>query len=420
MRILIVLPRQERATGNEVTAARHRAGLVALGHQVELARVALDEAARLRLALGGSMYTKAPFAIVASYANHDQPTLTACYTRMKKVAKKEGWQIPGKKTFERRVQSDIPRDVLILLRQGEKALAQKYPAMEREKTHLKAMEWINGDGYLHNVFVRYPDGEIGRPKTWFWQDVHSNMILGWRTDVSENTDMIRLACLDVFERWGLPDNHVTIDNTRAAANKWMTGGIANRFRFKVKADDPLGILPGLGLQIHWATPGWGQSKPIERAFGVGGLGEYVDKHPLCSGAWCGNNPQAKPESYGSRAVDLETFNKALAAGVATWNAIEQRRNPVCRGLMSFEQAFHVSYRQSAIRRLTTEQRRLFLLTAEAIKVAKDGTFKMEAGRGFGMGENRYGSDRLFGYAGQKIVVRFDPQQLHGAVHCYTL
>lgn len=47
MRILIVLPRQERATGNEVTAERHRAGLVVLGHQVELARVALDDAASL-------------------------------------------------------------------------------------------------------------------------------------------------------------------------------------------------------------------------------------------------------------------------------------------------------------------------------------------------------------------------------------
>jgi glycosyltransferase involved in cell wall biosynthesis len=51
MRILIVLPRQERATGNEVTAERHRAGLVALGHQVELARVAPDDAASLRAAV---------------------------------------------------------------------------------------------------------------------------------------------------------------------------------------------------------------------------------------------------------------------------------------------------------------------------------------------------------------------------------
>ena len=50
MRILIVLPRQERATGNEITAERHRAGLVALGHLVELARVAHGDAASLRAA----------------------------------------------------------------------------------------------------------------------------------------------------------------------------------------------------------------------------------------------------------------------------------------------------------------------------------------------------------------------------------
>lgn len=48
MRILIVLPCQARATGNEVTAERHRAGLVALGHQVAIERINLEEGANLR------------------------------------------------------------------------------------------------------------------------------------------------------------------------------------------------------------------------------------------------------------------------------------------------------------------------------------------------------------------------------------
>lgn len=51
MRIMIVLPRQERATGNEVTAERHRVGLVALGHQIVVERVALDDHLRLRSAV---------------------------------------------------------------------------------------------------------------------------------------------------------------------------------------------------------------------------------------------------------------------------------------------------------------------------------------------------------------------------------
>lgn len=48
MRVLIVLPRQERATGNEVTAARYGAGLAAHGHEVRLERVAPGDAALLR------------------------------------------------------------------------------------------------------------------------------------------------------------------------------------------------------------------------------------------------------------------------------------------------------------------------------------------------------------------------------------
>jgi AraC-like DNA-binding protein len=356
----------------------------------------------------------------ADYLRDDHPTLSSCYQRLKGMAKKKGWNIPSEATLARRVKREIPRQVLILTRHGEKALEQALPAQERDKTPLKALEWINGDGYKHNVFVKFPDGSIERPKTWFWQDVYSGMILGWRTDLTENTDMIRLACLDVFEKYGLPDNHVLIDNTRAAANKWMTGGIANRFRFKVKPADPVGLLPGLGLKVHWATPGWGQSKPIERAFGVGGVGEYVDKHPLCSGAWCGNNPQAKPESYGSRAVDFTVFQQALSEGIATWNAISGRRTEVCRGQLSYEQAFFESYKSHAVRRLSESQRRMFLLCAEKIRVAADGTFKMQAGKGFGVGQNRYGGEKIFAYAGQKIVVRFDPQNLHGQVYCYTL
>ncbi|MDI5035918.1 hypothetical protein MJM43_29325, partial [Salmonella enterica subsp. enterica serovar Montevideo] len=47
----------------------------------------------------------------------------------------------------------------------------------------EATAMINGDGYLHNVFVRWFNGDVIRPKTWFWQDVKTRKILGWRCDV---------------------------------------------------------------------------------------------------------------------------------------------------------------------------------------------------------------------------------------------
>lgn len=356
----------------------------------------------------------------ADYLRLEQPTLSACYARLSTVAAREGWAIPSERTVARKIAREIPKTTLVLAREGETALARLYPAQERDKRSLAALEWVNGDGYKHNVFVRWPgiDKPV-RPKTWVWQDVHSGKILAYRIDLSENTDTIRLSFLDLVDAWGLP-GHVLIDNTTAAANKWMTGGVQNRFRFKVKAEDPLGVFPGLGISVHWAMPGWGQSKPVERAFGLGGVGEHVDKHPALAGAWCGNNTNAKPENYASTAAPLEEFRRAMAQGVALWNSLPARRTEVCGGVMSFDTAFAASYRRVVVTKPTPGQRAMLMLAAEAVKVKKDGTFKLQAGRGFGLGANRYGAEKLINFGGQKILVRFDPQNLHAPAYCYHL
>ena len=188
----------------------------------------------------------------------------------------------------------------------------------------------------------------------------------------------------------------------------------------------MGLFPQLGVNVHWTSvnlgKGHGQAKPVERAFGVGGLGEWIDKHPAFAGAWTGNNPNAKPENYASRAVPLDTFLAHLNAGIIEWNAREGRRTEICHGVGSFDQAFNDSYRQSVIRKATEEQRRVWLLAAESVGVSKDGTFTMDAGAKTGEGRNRYFAPELqaIGEERGKIVVRFDPQSLHDSVHCYTL
>lgn len=359
----------------------------------------------------------------ADYLREEQPGAAACYERLKRTAKAHGWTIPCLRTVERRISKEIPRTMLVLMREGESALVKMFPAQQRSVRDIHALQWINGDGYQHNVFVKWPDGTIARPKTWFWQDIRSRKYLSYRTDQTENTDMLRLSFGDLVEQYGIPE-HATIDNTRAAANKWMTGGVPNRYRFKVKADDPLGIMPMLGVQVHWtsviAGKGHGQAKPVERSFGVGGMGEYVDKHPAFAGAFTGDNPMAKPANYGDKAVPLETFMEVLADEVAAWNAREGRRTEICDGTLSFDQAFAESYQRATIRKATAEQRRLWLMAAESIKVADDGSLTLDAGKAYGMGKNRYHADALYEFVGKKIVVRFDPQQLHETVHAYTL
>lgn len=359
----------------------------------------------------------------AQYLRPEAPSIAACYIWTQEAAKKHGWTVPAKRTFTRWA-SDIPTTTRVLMREGEEALMRLYPSQQRTVRDLHALFWINGDGYKHNVFVRFPDGTIDRPKTWFWQDVYSRRIIGFRTDRTEHTDMIRLALGDVLERFGIPE-HVTIDNTRAAANKWMTGGVKNRYRFKIKEEDPIGLMPQLGMQVHWTSvfkgKGHGQAKPVERAFGVGGLGEYVDKRWEFRGASTGPNPMAKPENYGEKAIDFDEFCKVLADAIRMWNEMANRDTEICDGRMSFNQAFDESYQRNAdrIRRPTNAQRRMWLMAAEAVTVQRDSSIALKVGSGAN-GKNRYGSDALIDHIGRKVVVRFDPDALHESVHVYQI
>ncbi|WP_370688895.1 transposase domain-containing protein [Aeromonas sp. JL9] len=358
------------------------------------------------------------------YLRKGKPNAASCYEFLKTAAKEHGWVIPSLNSLMRRMDLEVPKAQQVMLREGEHALMQLYPPQERSIEGLEAMEWINGDGYLHNVFVKWFNGEILRPKTWFWQDVYSRKIIGWRTDISENTDSIRLSLMDVCSKYGIP-REITIDNTRAAANKWMTGGVPNRYRFKVKEDDPVGIIPMLGIKLHWSSvllgKGHGQAKPIERAFGNGGLENYIDKHMALEGCYTGPNPMEKPDNYGERAADAVDFLRIVAEGVAMYNAKLGRNTEACRGVMSFDQAFEQSYAQATVRKATSEQLTMMLLQSEACRVdPKHGSITLESGGTIRDRKNRYYHQDLAPYAGQKVVARFDPQRLHEAVIVTTL
>lgn len=349
-------------------------------------------------------------AFKADYLRLEQPSAESCHERLERIASARGWVLPSPKTLLRKIEREIAPAVRVLAREGADALKRMYPAQERDRSMFHALEAINGDGHKFDVFVRWPDGEIGRPMMVGFQDLYSGKILSWRVDKSENRDVIRLALGDVIEDHGIPYG-IWFDNTRAFANKALTAGTASRFRFKIKDEDPVGLCVLLGIEVHFTLPYSGQSKPIERAWRD--LCDYVARHPAFAGAWCGNNPMAKPENYGSKAVDLDDFLRVLAAEIEAHNARPGRRSRVCGGVKSFDQVYSESYAQAAIRRATPEQRRLWLLAAEGVRASdRDGSIKL-------MG-NRYWDAALQDHRGQPLVVRFDPQDLTADVHVYRL
>lgn len=346
---------------------------------------------------------------LSDYLRLEAPAATACWRRLKRKADAEGVVIPSCKTFLRNLDREIDRDVIILKREGEEALARTYPAQERDHSSYRALEAVNADGHKFDVFVKFPDGEICRPVMSVIQCIMSAKILAHRVDKTENSESIRLTCHDVMKNFGIFEQ-IFLDSGRGFASKTITGHSKTRYRFKIKEDDPWGILPRMGVQVHWCMVRHGQSKPIERAFRD--LCESVSKHPRFAGAYTGNNPLSKPENYGSKAIPLDVFLKVLEEEITLHNQQTGRRSRVCNG-RSFDDVFFESYQKSEIRKATSAQLRMMLLAVDSVTASKvDGSVTL-----FG---NRYWTEKLVNYSGKKVVARFDPQRLHGEVYIYTL
>ena len=342
----------------------------------------------------------------ADYLRAEAPTFQACFRRLRGAAAANGWTLPSPATLERRLKA-LPVALTTLTREGVEALKRTFPAQQRDRGVFHALEAVNADTHKWDVFVRWPDGVVNRPQMVAIQDLYSGKILSWRVDMTPNKEALRLAIGDMVEAFGIPD-HCWFDNGRSEASKWISGGAKTRYRFKVKEDEPLGVLPQLGVQVHFTTPYHGQSKPIERAFRD--FAGDTAKHPRFAGAYTGNTPMAKPENYASKAVPLDVFLATVGEAIGEHNARVGRKSSVANG-RSFDMAFEASYAKSPIRKATSEQRRLWLLAAEQIGVRRqDGTITLEG--------NRYYGEFLQGFRGQKVTVRFDPQALHEPLHVY--
>jgi hypothetical protein len=349
-------------------------------------------------------------ATQADYLRPANPSFTSVYRRTCRIAAEQGWVIPNEKTLRRRVET-IPEAVLVMAREGRDAAKALFPAQERDRSGFHALEAVNADGHKWDVFVQWPDGKVARPLTVAFQDLYSGMFLAWRTGRTENKDEVRLCFGDLIETYGIPEK-AYLDNGRAFASKWLSGGTKTRYRFKVRDEDPDGVFKLLGVDVHFVTPYAGQSKPIERGFGD--FARDIAKHPAFDGAYCGNNPLAKPEDYGSKAVPLATFLAVIDREIALHNQREGRQSRVCGGKLSFQQAFDQSYGapETVIRKASAEQRRLCMLMAEGVTVRKDD------GAIYLLG-NRYWCEELLEYRGQKLVVRFDPENVHQDLAVYA-
>jgi transposase InsO family protein len=350
--------------------------------------------------------------IVADYLRPSRPTFASCYSRVEDIAAERGLSLPSEKTLKRKLEREIDGRLIVARRHGEDELKLMIPQQRRTVAHMHAMDWVNIDGHKFDVFVRRKNAKPGdkpcRPVMVAIQDIFSRKILAWRIGESESAVLTRLAFADLFRDYGIP-GHCLLDNGRAFASKWITGGAPTRFRFKIMDHEPTGLLTALGIKTRWAKPFHGQAKPIERAFRD--LADVVSRAPDTEGAWTGNHIDAKPQNYNERALDWDVFVALVERVIRKHNAKRGRRTETANG-RSFDDVFATSYAVSQIKKASAEQLRIALLMGEQVRThAKSGEINLVG--------NRYWAPELSQIAGKRVTIRFDPDNLHAPIHVYN-
>ena len=316
-----------------------------------------------------------------------------------------GIRVPTARALLDRLHCELSEEAILLARCGEDAVAARH-YRDRDYSALSAGEALNGDGHRCDHFVRWPDGHVGRPHLFALQCLFSNSITGWRIDRTENQDLVRLCAADAFRR-ALP-KILYLDNGRAGASKWLTGGVSlgRRFRFKTKSEDAVGVFRLLGIDLRFTNPYAGRSKRIERFWGD--LESHLKARPELRLAYAGNSKDEAVGNAATHPVPIETFVRVLGEEIAAYNA-RGHDTPIAKGA-SCDELWNRSVASGAVFRKATEtQLRLLLLAAQKVRVhAKDSCVYL-----FG---NRY--EVTDAPAASDVIVRFDPARLFEDLYLY--
>lgn len=334
---------------------------------------------------------------------------SACYRRVERKAAEMGWSIPIGKTFSRRLDQEVPPSAQTLFRYGPEALSHAFPHLSRDRSSVAPMQILNLDGHTWDVRVAWPDGTISRPLSLAVQDIASGKILAIRHDMTLNHHLVRLALGDTFRDHGLCET-LLMDNGRENTAAAISGGQKRLRCAKTPEEEPSGLLKTLGIKAIFATPYWGQAKPIERAFR--NFAHDIAKGPEFVGAYTGHNTTSKPENYGGRAVPYAEFAHIVARELAFYNDQAGRRGAGMNG-RSFNQVFEAGAAERPARRLTPEQLRLCMLASRPVRMHPlTGEVTVEG--------HRYWSPALGDVKRQRVTVRFDPEQMDLPAYVYSL
>ena len=267
------------------------------------------------------------------YLNQRQLSIRQCHERASQAAEDAGETPPGYKTAQR-ILNAIPRDTVVLLREGETAYTNKVAKFIRvDHSSIASNDWWISDNFRFDVMVRTPDGEICRAWLHSWMDMRSRMIVGFAVVLHDaNAELVLRTFRRAVRRHGAP-RHVYLDNGHEYDNRALQGR-SKKERFAARAARRAGDLDAperarvggafgdLGIEVHFAEAYHGQSKGIIERWHR----RINDQFARDFASYCGGDVTKKPDDLALKLAQdqiptLDYFVEAFGQWVEGYNSV---------------------------------------------------------------------------------------------------
>lgn len=321
----------------------------------------------------------------ALYMTQEKRGVQLCYD----YTKVKFPEIPSVYAFHRKVKT-IPKHAVIYYREGENALRDVLPSMDRDKTDIASNDIWFSDHHRVDVFTRNEDGS-GLCRLWLtvFFDARSNKVISYICrNAAPDADVIKQAMKKGMELHGIP-NEVYFDNGKDYRSK--------AFQQKFQ----LSLVHQLGINSIYATPYHGQAKTVERFFRT--FEERFGKmFPTYTGKDAKNRPEkmrVSDEKILAIAPSIETFLAALDNYMEDYNKTPSRGKN-----LEGKSPDEVYYQNLSVKREITDRKMLTLFCGsfDQRTVHKSGiTFRNRV----------YWNKALLPYFKKKVIINYDSENL---------
>lgn len=203
------------------------------------------------------------------YLDEAQHPIKACYEYTEMWMRQEAPQflpLPSYAAFYRKVQTDIPKPVEVLGRQGEKAFRDRCaPYIKRTYEGMASNEWWIADNHTFDVQTQGENGGLHRLYLTAFFDARSGIFTGCYVTDAPSSQATLIALRKGILKYGIPDN-IYVDNGREFLT-FDVGGLGHRTK-KSQKDKfaPPPVFERLGIKMTNAIVRNAKAKIIERRF----------------------------------------------------------------------------------------------------------------------------------------------------------